>query len=88
MNDFYALIAIEFDPAVDAISREMFSERMAEYGWRKLPAGWQLEFEARSRSSCHDTVKTHLQLASQAARIERDHVRAGVMFSDSEPTVV
>lgn len=85
MNDFFALLAIEFDPAVDAISREIFSERLAEYGWHKLSAGWQLEFEARSRSSCHDTVKTHLQLASQAARIERAQVKAGVMFSDSEP---
>ena len=85
MNDFYALIAIEFDAAVDAISREMFSERMAEYGWRRLPAGWRLEFEARSRSSCHDTVKTHLQLASQAARIECAQVKASVMFGDNEP---
>lgn len=88
MNDFFALLAIEFDPAVDAISREMFAARMAEYGWRKLPAGWQLEFEARSRSSCHDTVKTHLQLASQAARIERAQLKAAVMFSDNEPTAL
>lgn len=85
MNDFYALIAVEFDPAVDAISREMFAARMAEYGWRKLPAGWLLEFEARARSSCHDTVKTHLQLACQAARIERAQLKAAVTFSDNEP---
>ncbi|MCB9895441.1 MAG: hypothetical protein H6839_13410 [Planctomycetes bacterium] len=82
--DFYALLTCEFDQAVDAVSRAMFHERMGEHGWRPVGPALKLEFEARSRATCHDTVESHLKLACQFARFDRSALKATVEFFDDE----
>jgi len=89
MNDFVAMLALQLDPAVDRVSTEMFQARLKELGWRQaLPAAWTLDFEARSRHSRVDTVKSHLDLACQFARIKREQVKAIVHFGDEAPTAL
>ena len=83
--DFYALVTLEFDDSVDHISRAMFAERLAEYSWRKLPGGWVIEFEARSRHGRDGMVENQLKLACQYARFERAALNASVTFSENEP---
>jgi len=85
MSDFVAMLVVQLD-GVDRISAEMFASRMTELGWApRLPGVWTLEFEARARHSRADTVKGHLDLACQFARITREQVKAVVHFGDDRP---
>jgi hypothetical protein len=90
-EDIYAMLSIEFDASVDRISREMFAERLAEpeYGWTpRISNVWTLMFEPRSRHSMRDTVRRHLELACQGARIKREQIKALASFGEDEPTVI
>lgn len=88
MSDFTAMLVVQFE-GVDRVSAEMFSARMKELGWQQtMPGVWTLEFEARARHSRADTVKGHLDLACQVARIKRGQAKAIVHFGDDEPLAV
>lgn len=88
MSDFVAMLVVQLD-GVDRVSTEMFASRMKDLGWTPhLPGAWTLEFEARSKHSRADTVKGHLDLACQFARITREQVRAMVHFGDDDPMAV
>lgn len=88
MSDFVAMLAVQLDSA-DRVSTEMFASRLKELGWTpRLPGVWTLDFEARARHSRTDTVKGHLNLACQFARLKREQARAMVHFGDEEPMAV
>lgn len=88
MSDFVAMLVVQLDSA-DRVSTEMFASRLKELGWTsRLPGAWTMEFEARARHSRNDTVKGHIELACQFARIKREQARAMVHFGDDEPMAV
>lgn len=88
MSDFMAMLVVQLDGA-DRVSSQMFDARMKELGWQQpMPGVWTLEFEARARHSCAETVKGHLDLACRFARIQREQVKALVHFGDDEPLAV
>lgn len=86
MNDFYAVVVVDFAEAVDRTSRAMFAERMAEHDWEPTaPNAWSATFEARSRHGREQSVRNMVQLAAAFARIEAGQFKATVLFSDDEP---
>lgn len=87
MNDIIAMLVIEFDDAVDKISRAMFIQRMAEHGWTQtaIPNVWTLEFEPRSRNSMRDTTRQHIELACRYARFEITQLHAIAHYGEEEP---
>jgi len=88
MSDFTAMLVVQLEGA-DRVSGQMFEARMKELGWQQtMPGVWTLEFEARARHSRADTVKGHLDLACQFARIKRQQAKALVHFGDDAPLAV
>ncbi|MCC7510273.1 MAG: hypothetical protein IT464_13010 [Planctomycetes bacterium] len=89
--EFTAMLMIEFDVAVDRISRAMFDEKFAAYGWLKpggMTSAWAIEFERSSRESALGSTRNMLQLALQGARIRRDHVKAVLHLGPDAPIMV
>ncbi|MBK8208225.1 MAG: hypothetical protein IPK87_15720 [Planctomycetes bacterium] len=89
--EFTAMLVIEFDVAVDRISRAMFDEKFAAFGWLKLAGmagAWTIEFERSSRESALNSTRNMLQLALQGARANRDHVKAVVHLGPDAPVTV
>jgi hypothetical protein len=89
--EFTAMLVIQFDASVDAISREMFDKKFGDLQWRKDPSVscvWTLQFERSSRESALQSTRTTLELALQGARIERSQARAIVHFGADEPGTV
>ena len=84
--DFYALLTIKFSDAVDEVSRAMFAERMTENGWKQAGTAFKLEFDPRSRTTCHSTVEQHLKMACGFARFDRSELTSTVEFHDDKPT--
>lgn len=84
--DFFVLLSVGFDDAVDAVSREMFRERLAECGWEPagVPDTWKLMFDARTLSAA-DTVRNHLDLACERGRFRREHLKAVIHTGGDEP---
>ncbi len=86
-----ALLVIEFDVAVDRISRAMFDEKFASHGWRRLAGlagAWTLAFERSSRESALRSSRSTLELALQGARINREQARAALHIGPEEPVPV
>jgi hypothetical protein len=85
-QDFYVLLAVAFDSEVDEISRAMFSERLEEFGWEPagVPNTWKLMFDARTHSAA-DSVNSHLKLACERGRFEREQVKAVIHTGNDEP---
>lgn len=85
-QDFFVLLVVAFDDEVDAVSRELFRERMEEHGWKPagVPAAWKLMFDARTLSAA-DTVRNHLDLACERGRFGREHLKAVIHIGDDEP---
>ena len=85
MSDFTAMLVVQLEGA-DRVRTEMFAARMKELGWQQpMPGVWTLEFEARARNSCAETVKGHLDLACRFARVQRGQAKAIVHFGDDGP---
>jgi hypothetical protein len=86
MNDFYAMVVIEFDEAVDAISRAMFAERLAEYSFVPLAEGaWSVEFEARATLGCEQMLRGFIEQARSFARIDAGQIKAVAHFGPDAP---
>ncbi len=86
--EFTAMLVVQFDDTVDAISRDMFQHKFAEQHWTPhMPGVWTLDFEARNtRESALRSVRLTLDLALQGARIDRKQVKAVVHLGPDAPT--
>ena len=89
--EFNALLVVEFDANVDAISREMFAERLVQLNWVRdssVLCGWNMDFERSSYDSAMRSAKTCLELACGRARINRNQISALIHFGPSGPIQV
>jgi hypothetical protein len=84
-----ALLLIQFDDSVDAISRDMFRHKFAEHRWcahAGMNDCWTLDFESRNTpETMLHSVRLTLDLALQGARIDRGQVKAIVHFGPDDP---
>ena len=86
MNDFFALVVVEFADGVDAISRAMFAERLAEYSFVPLATGaWSVEFEARATAGREQMLRGFIEQARSYARIDAGQLRAIAHFGPDAP---
>lgn len=87
--DYFVLLSVGFDDTVDAISREMFRERMAEYRWEPVPGvpdTWKALFDGRSQPA--EMIEGNLRLACQYARFERSRLKAVFHSGEAEPKML
>jgi hypothetical protein len=87
--EFTAMLVVQFDDTVDAISRDMFQHKFADHHWKphaEMAGVWTLYFESRNtRESALRSVRLTLDLALQGARIDRTQVKALVHFGPDDP---
>lgn len=89
--EFNALLVVEFEDAVDGISREMFAERLVQLNWVRdalARFAFNMDFERSTHDSAIRSAKTCLELACGRARITRKQVRALIHFGPSGPIQV
>ena len=89
--EFNALLVVEFEDTVDAISREMFAERLVQLNWVRdssVRGAWNMDFERSSFDSAMRSAKTCLDLACGRARINRQQVRALLHIGPNRPVQV
>jgi hypothetical protein len=91
--DIHALLVIEFDDAVDRISRAMFAERLESFDFLRQGAVsgcWSIEFTdtRTSRQSALEHINNCINLACERGRFARAQLRGVVQLGNEPPIQV